>query len=259
VFKLRAKNSIKVVLHGGLGNQLFQYLLAKSLTFKHPQYKILMVDDFLSKYEVARNFELTSIVNSQDLQYCPANWFIRLRLPKVIARLFGGKESVLRVPFYGYLVDGYYQSVENYEGISDSFLANAIASMRSAVIERSILVKPLKQKVRHLRLTDFFGSTQEARAYVKKCLTEIDSDLDLVTDQEDLLLEELRNFNSRFKVNLVHTGHMKAWDLVTLMSSYRQIVTNGSTLPMWVAILAKTELITSNKKHSALWSKLVRL
>lgn len=254
-----AKNSIKVVLHGGLGNQLFQYLLAKTLTVKHPQYKILMVDEFLSKYEVARNFELTSILNNEELQYCRANWLIRLRLPKVIARLLGGRESALRVPFCGYIVDGYYQSVESYNGFTDGLIANAIASMRAAVIERNILLKPLNPKVRHLRLTDFFRSAEDARSYVKQCLAEIDSDIDFVTDQEDLLLEELKSFNSQFKVNLVPTGHMKAWDLVTLMSSYREIVTNGSTLPMWVAILAKTELITSNKNHSDLWSKLVCL
>jgi hypothetical protein len=253
------KQSITLVLHGGLGNQLFQYFLAKALKFKHPQYTIFIVDDFLSKYDVARSFELSNIVKSEDFQYSHASWIVRLRLPKVISRILGDREFALCLPCYGYIVDGYYQSVESYEGFPEYCIANTIASMRSAVIERNILLKPLNPKIRHLRLTDFFRNTEEARSYVKQCLAEINSDIDFVTDQEDLLLEELRNFKSPFKVNLVPTGHMKAWDLVTLMSSYREIVTNGSTLPMWVAILAKTELITSNKNHSNLWSKLVCL
>jgi hypothetical protein len=252
------KKSIKVVLHGGLGNQLFQYLLAKILFVKHPQYEIKMVDNFLSKYNVVRNFELSNILNSCEIHSYKADWLIRLRLPKIIGRLSSSGESVMRIPFYGYIVDGYYQSVDNYLTFSDDSIASAIASIRAAVIERDILTQPLKNKVRHLRLTDFFESVHEARAYVRKCLTEVDSDLDFVTDQEDLLLDELKHFKSHFKVNLIPTSHMHAWDLVTLMSSYKQIVTNGSTLPMWAAILAKTELITSNKNHFALWSKLVR-
>ena len=254
-----AKKSIKVVLHGGLGNQLFQYLLAKVLIVKHPQYEIKMIDDFLSKYNVVRNFELSNILNGREGQFYSADWLIRLRLPKIMGRLSRTGESIMRIPCYGYIVDGYYQSVDSYLTFSDDSIASAIESIRAAVKKRNILIQPLKNKVRHLRLTDFFKSDQDARAYVRKCLTEVDSDLDFVTDQEDLLLDELKHFKSHFKVNLIPTSHMQAWDLVTLMSSYKQIITNGSTLPMWTAILAKTELITSNKNHLALWSKLVRL
>ncbi len=253
------KKSIKVVLHGGLGNQLFQYLIAKILIVKYPKYKIIMIDDLLSKYNVARDFELSIILNRNESQSYPADWLIRLRLPKVMARLSRASEYIMRIPFYGYIIDGYYQSVHSYRNFSDESIASAIDSIRVAVNKRNILLKPLNSKVRHLRLTDFFKSTGEARSYIKQCLVEIDSDIDFITDQEDLLLEELKNFNSRFKVNLLPTAHMKAWDLVALMSSYREIVTNGSTLPMWVAILAKTELTTSNKNHSDLWSKLVNL
>jgi len=254
-----AKKSIKVVLHGGLGNQLFQYLLAKVLIVKHPQYEIKMIDDFLSKYNVVRNFELSNILNGCEGQFCSADWLIRLRLPKIIGRLSRTGESIIRIPCYGYIVDGYYQSVDSYLTFSDGSIASAIESIRAAVKKRNILTKPFKSKVRHLRLTDFFKSDQDARVYVRKCLTEVVSDLDFVTDQEDLMLDELKHFKSHFKVNLIPTSHMQAWDLVTLMSSYKQIITNGSTLPLWTAILAKTELITSNKNHLALWSKLVRL
>lgn len=254
-----ARKFIKVVLHGGLGNQLFQYLLARILIIMHPQYEIKMVGDFLSKYNVVRNFELSTILNGREIQSHRADWLIRLRLPKIMGRLSKTGESIVRIPYYGYIVDGYYQSVDSYLTFSDGSIACAIESIRAAVYEKNILTKPFKSKVRHLRLTDFFESDQEARAYVRKCLTEVDSDLDFVTDQEDLLLQELMHFKSGFEVNLIPTSYMQAWDLVTLMSSYKQIVTNGSTLPMWVAILAKIELITSNKNHFALWSKLVRL
>ena len=70
-----ARKFIKVVLHGGLGNQLFQYLLAKILIVKHPQYEIKMIDDFLSKYNVVRNFELSNILNGCEGQFCSADWF----------------------------------------------------------------------------------------------------------------------------------------------------------------------------------------
>jgi hypothetical protein len=254
-----AKKFIIVVLHGGLGNQLFQYLLAKILMVKHPQYEIKMIDDLLSKYNVVRNFELSTILNGSEVQSYRADWLIRLRLPKIMGRLSRTKESVVRIPYYGYIVDGYYQSVDSYLAFSDYSIASAIESIRAAVYEKNILTQPLKNKVRHLRLTDFFESDQEARVYIRKCLAEVDSDLDFVTDQEDLLLDELKHFKSHFEVNLIPTSHMHAWDLVTLISSYKQIVTNGSTLPMWAAILARTELTTSNKNHFALWSKLVRL
>jgi hypothetical protein len=253
------KKFIKVVLHGGLGNQLFQYLLAKILLVNHPLYEIKIIDDLLSKYNVVRNFELSTILSGREVQSYRADWLIMLRLPKIMGRLLRTGDSLVRIPYYGYIVDGYYQSVDSYLAFSDDSIASAIESIRSAVYEKNLLTHPLKNKIRHLRLTDFFESDQEARVYVRKCLAEIDSDLDFVTDQEDLLLDELKRFKSPFKVDLIPTSYMQAWDLVTLMSSYKQIFTNGSTLPMWVAILAKTELTTSNKNHSDLWSKLVNL
>ena len=187
------------------------------------------------------------------------DYLIRLRLPKIVSRFFCKKDFALHIPCYGYIVDGYYQAIDDYVYFSEECISNAITSIRRTLIENNILSNPSREKIMHLRLTDFFISSQDARAHVKKCLSEIDSDMDFVTDQDDILLEELKNFKSQFKLNLIPTVNMKAWDLFTLMSSYKKIITNGSSLPLWAAILARTELITDNKNHFALWSKLVRL
>ena len=46
-----AKKFIKLVLHGGLGNHLFQYLLAKILMVKHPLYEIITLSEKIKKYK----------------------------------------------------------------------------------------------------------------------------------------------------------------------------------------------------------------
>jgi hypothetical protein len=43
------KKFIKLVLHTGLGNNLFQYLLAKILMAKHPLYEIITFSEKIKK------------------------------------------------------------------------------------------------------------------------------------------------------------------------------------------------------------------
>lgn len=246
---------IRIVLHGGLGNQLFQYFIGCLESRRREAAGLLLVSDFLSSYETSRDVELQPLLKTSSVhqvRITHADAVIHTRLPKIVRRLTG-KEFIPFIPGYGVIVDGYFQWARSYRVYSHDHINAELNSWRQALAELLQPQAPTHQHVTHIRLGDFFKSTKQARAFASAQLQSLPGPMDLVTDQEEVLNEELVRLNLPFKVQVVPTGPMSAWELLGLLSRYGRITTNGSSLAFWAAILSNADFESSNTEHIRIW------
>lgn len=255
-----SRHPIVVVLHGGLGNQLFQYFFATLLSAAPPQARIQLVTGLLSRYQSARDFELRPLVDHLGPRVgsrARAGPLLRLRIPKLLGRLTSS-EVVVRLPWYGTLVDGYFQESRQYERFDADVVATTLADWRRTLAAEGRLAPKQRERLTHIRLADFMRTSAEAASFAADRLAAIGSPSDVVTDQEDLVGAQLRQPRLRTCCTLVPTGSMSAWELLLLFSRYRRISTNGSTLAFWAAILSDAQLETTNMEHMKIWGMLCR-
>jgi hypothetical protein len=246
---------IYVVLHGGLGNQLFQFFRALVTSNKIPDCDFFFVEVFLGQYNSHRKFELDAILDKK-ISYrknAKSNFLIRIRLPKLLAKFILPTEPVLMIPAFGFILDGYFQSISSYKDFSKDDIRSALSLFRMLAREKSLIVMPVKYEVYHVRLTDFFNGNEEARSYVSNFLLGITSNVDIVTDDETLFENELAKVRLPYQINVIPTKNFTAWDLIKLFSRYRKITSNGSSLAFWASLLSQSTLETTNKSHHKLW------
>jgi hypothetical protein len=248
-----------VVLHGGLGNQLFQYFRARTTTVKNKTAQIFLISDFLGRYSSPREIELTPLIElgaSDQPRFCESNILLKLRLSKLIKRITG-REFTLFVPGYGVIMDGYFQELRHYQKCPPSVLAAVLTEWRQILSKRLALSEPRSGRITHIRLGDFFNDDETARSFAVKQLSAICEPSDLVTDREDMLTEELAKLKLSHPVQLLPSAHMSAWDLMALMCRYETISTNGSTLAFWSAVIGGAQLHTTNREHVHIWRHLI--
>lgn len=248
-----------VVLHGGLGNQLFQHFHACNLASQRGDTEVRLITDFLGRYSSPRSIELLPLVESclaGRLRLSKADLLLRMRIPKLLKRITG-RELVVSIPGYGVIVDGYFQELRYYKNYPGDLLAAELALWRSTLTERLSLDSPGKGRITHIRLGDFFNDQEAARSFATRQLSAINGPTDLVTDQEDVLADELSRLDLAHPVRLLPSADMSAWDLVALMCRYEVISTNGSTLAFWASVLRRATLQTTNPEHMDIWQLLM--
>jgi hypothetical protein len=246
---------IYVVLHGGLGNQLFQFFRALVIANENKDYQIFFIEDFLKIYNVPRQYELDPILEEMCLfkRNVKSSFLIKIRLPKLLAKFILAAEPILKIPGYGLILDGYFQSLSSYKEVSKESIDAAISLLRKNFIQKSLIVMSDKYEVCHVRLTDFFKDKVESRKYVSNFLLSINRDVDIVTDDEILFEDELLKMRLPYQVHVIPTQDFTAWDLVKLFSRYKKITSNGSSLAFWASMLSQSTLETTNKSHHKLW------
>lgn len=247
--------SVRVVLHGGLGNQLFQYFIGH-LEARHLATPLLRLNTHaLGNYSAARKFELaplTTLPSDTPQVTVHANDLIaRLRIPKLLHRLTK-REMVLNCPIYGRLVDGYFQHRKDFQRYPPAMLHNLRSDWRHALFMKDLLCAPNRLRITHIRLGDFFRSSEEARHFARGHLVNLRGTSDLVTDQEDLVQSILEELHLLGRLRVVPSKSMDAWSLLRLFSQYGHIETNGSSLAFWAATLAGTQFTSSNPEHQAI-------
>lgn len=250
----------KVVLHGGLGNQLFQYFYASIKSGQQAPADICLITDFLERYISPRIFELHPLIESrlpESVRISTANLLLRARLPKLI-KWITGREIALLIPGYGTIVDGYFQKLADYRDCPPSVMAAVLDQWRSILKEQLALDFSCTGQITHIRVGDFFNNTETARTFVARQLSAISSPTDLVTDQEDLLADELSKVHLAHPVRLLPSADMSAWDLMALLCRYEFISTNGSTLAFWASVIRGAQLHSTNQEHAAIWRLLVQ-
>jgi len=239
---------VRVVLHGGLGNQLFQLFYATNLSMRRAGTPVHLHSELLQQYETARDFELNCLVQQDPLvSIQPIGRLCRLRLPKVASRLTK-QEREWNVPGVGLLVDGYFQARQHYERFNRSQLLAVVDTWRSR-LRMDVTAKPEGRQLVHIRLGDFFQSDHEAMQYVSQLLRQLDPDTDVMSNQEDLVSRAIEASGRSGRTRVITTRELDSWALLRRMASYPKIQTNGSTLAFWSAWLSAAALQTTDHSH----------
>ncbi len=250
-------SKLYVVLHGGLGNQLFQYFYSRLALDAFQLTSLCVVSDFLRDYDAPREIELEPLIESTQagaVFYSTPSALLRMRLPKVLNKLTG-LETPLVIPAFGVIVDGYFQKFNHYRNVSEVKIASELAIWRKALRSRLSLDQLQQGRLLHIRLGDFFHDLDLARTFTAERLAAIRSPTDVITDQEELVIGVLRDLQVSAPVRVVSTSNMPAWDLMQLMCRYESISTNGSTLAYWASVLCRAELLSTNPEHMKIWRR----
>lgn len=246
---------VRVILHGGLGNQLFQYFIG--LLEKRQRGAILLRLDThaLAHYSTARDFELVPLVplpsDAPKVVVDSNRQLARLRLPKILQNVFK-REFIVTLPFCETLVDGYFQHMLDFERYPKQLLDDQLSEWRNVLSTKNLLQAAEHDRVTHIRLGDFFSSGQSARRFARDHLSRLQGVSDLLTDQEDLVQSIIEELGVATRLRLVRSGEMNAWALFRHFSRYRHVETNGSSLAFWAATLAGADFTSSNPEHEAI-------
>ncbi len=249
---------IHVVLHGGLGNQLFQLFKACLLADERPRRRIHLHVDRLSGYSTARGFELQHFVerDAPDAPVVtPIDVLCRLRVPKLIDRITG-HQPIIRSPNGASIVDGYFQSVAQYRHHEPRLMQARLLEWRNWLRAIELITVPQRSQLVHIRLGDFHASRQHAREFAIKRLAMAEAGADVISDDESLIEEAIALLKRRHGLRILPTANMDAWSVLKFMSGYESINTNGSTLAFWAAILAGATLQSTEDGHMAVFSLL---
>ena len=252
---LIAAKPVRVTLHGGLGNQLFQLIRGIAETRRLGSSELRLYPDLLSRYARQQVIEVSNLLELHRpirVLLCPIDRLASLRLPKIAARL-SRKERAIRIPGYGTLLDGYFQTLEQYQDLDCGQLRSTLDRWRQFLVAEGILGSQNLPAVTHIRLGDFFRDKSTAWQFARYQLRRIARETALVTDDEETVGDLLRRWQLPFSVSLRSTRGLSAWKLLSILSQYKMIQTNGSTLAFWAAVLSRAHFESSNLEHVALW------
>lgn len=226
---------MRIVLrtHGGLGNQLFQFLYVRLLA-RELNAVIVEVHDTRYQHKFPR---------TRDLPAYPAPRFVErllsaLRLPKLRARLLRMGEDPVRV-FSTIYVDGYHQSVTSFERFPTKLIEEELARLR-----RELQIPPAHdhRTLIHLRLGDFFKTRDAAVQHAIGRLRACDQESAIVTNDEALLRDpSVAVVLSEKRCQVLKSRSLSAEEVLRVMSSFKRIDANESTLVFWASVLGGSE------------------
>jgi hypothetical protein len=249
---------LRVVLHGGLGNQLFQYFKARVVSANGEPRRIALYRDLLARYTTARDFELETLLHAEALPFVTVRQIdrlSRLRIPKLLYRLTR-REWIPALPGFGAVLDGYFQFDRSFAVHDDRAMQQVLEAWRAALGGAGRLPKQARERLMHIRLGDFFESPAATRAYAAQRIAAVPDDCDVVTDQEALLDHVIQAEGRRGSLRVIGSSSWDAWNLLGWMAGYRSVTTNGSTLAFWAAALGGATLISTNQAHERLFARL---
>jgi hypothetical protein len=235
-------------LHGGLGNQLFQAFYV-SLCLKEKSQKVIFLTGSLGQYNVKRELEINNLILKtfeNSLIKKDHLFLTKIRIPKILCKLNILKSGIIH--FWGItLIDDYCADLNLYSNVPKFILFNSLNKFRQYFfsVQDSSRVNNI-DTIYHLRLTDYFKSTQLEVLEIKYFLNNFYSGnkIFLITDNENLLSKCLTDFNVNYEI--VSTLNFSSLELFCLFSTYLNIFTNKSTLSLWSSIIYDRTLISSN-------------
>ena len=228
---------IVIRTHGGLGNQIFQVFFAM---VRHQGTIILYHDDRYS-----HGFQLASCFQS----YFPegVNFFESLMCRSRIVKLVEKFSSAVPEVRLGdrFFLDGYFQKFDFYSQVSGHRLSAGLHQLRDIF---GITGEPDRNMLSHIRLADFFKTDGERSEAAKKRLFSLDDNTDFISTNDQLIMNDKACQKIIAAKNLVHieTAGFSSEDTIRLMSNYRVIESNNSTLAFWAAVLSNSELIVDD-------------
>ena len=251
---------IHVVLHGGLGNQLFQYLRVRAMIISGESWRpVRLYADLLGRYNSARSLDLKQLLDAEQfagVDVVLIDAVSRLRLPKLLAKLTR-KEWVWELPFHGAIVDGYFQHPSALCDLPSQALHDLVGGWRDGLVKQGLLPQAQdREAIAHMRLGDFFPRPGQALAYAAQRLEKVPNGTDILTDQEAVVAKAIAEAGRTSHLQVVPSSTLEAWQLLKLMARYKRVATNGSTLAFWSAALGGSDLLTSNALHQQMFPRL---
>ena len=239
--------------HGGLGNQIFQIFYAILLRNRDSRARLVAIHDSSYKHKFKLDKKL-KMAYSSELGRVPI-FISKLRLPKIISRLFRREIRFLKLLNYRFL-DGYFQDVRNYSNFDDAEISAAINE----------LIKHLVPKVKksdrsailyHFRLLDFFKSESEELEYIKTQFAGLPAKSSIVTNNDKLFRSpEIQKHLNQKNIKHIESDGLSAIAVLSLMMKYGVINSNNSTLAFWAAIFNGCELNVEDEGLKCLYTVL---
>jgi hypothetical protein len=235
-------SKVKVVLKGGLGNQLFQLAFAYALCEKYGIHALELYTGNLARYKTKRQFELSPWVNGQT--FVSRKSGLNKFLTQFIDRFFCGVLFARRTVWItGYFQD--YVSISRYVGLSD--YKSAIIKLRNGIkIDSTLQTSFNGLTVLHLRGTDF-APIDEIISHAEELihLNRLNS-LPLFLVSDDKLL--VKKITPRLKIiGADYLFGYSSFQMLQVFITADVLITNGSTLSWWSAILGQKEIYTNRK------------
>ncbi|TPE63652.1 hypothetical protein FJQ54_01975 [Sandaracinobacter neustonicus] len=241
---MRNEEEILVILHGGLGNQMFQQFMGELLG-NQMNAQVFLVSGVLHRYSASHVFELDPLLGGKLHHRNGALAGVaRLRIPKFLAKA-GFGERALHLGRTT-ILDGYFQSTTSYQAFPER---DRVALLEEWAERLNLSVDPvLDGAVEHIRLRDFFKTREAAEAHARMRV-QMAGPGRFMTDDDSLLIPLLAE--ARRADDLVQTDGWSAWDALRYMSRFSSVRTNGSTLALWAALLRRRELHSSLAEQMA--------
>lgn len=242
----RAGRRVVVRTHGGLGNQIFQLLYARLLAGRREP---AVVHD--THYPHAFGLSTAFAGHARP---GPLAWLVsRTRLPKVLERTGLSARGTIRLGGVIF-ADAYFQGTHFYAPFDRRAIDREIDRLR-----RELQIDPdmiAGDELHHIRLGDFFDDEQSQRDYLTGRLRELPVGAFIITNREDLVGEAIGQpaLVDR-RLSIVPSSMASAEETLRLMSGYRTIVSNDSTLAFWAARLTGRRLVTPSPLLNALFDQ----
>ena len=245
--------TVIVRTHGGLGNQIFQIFFAR-LYAQALETDYVELHDNNYKHKFARSSEIRPTFTTATKRQ---KFISDLRIPKLLLRSHLYKTEKTTI-FGDTFLDGYFQQASDYLPFSDAHINAQIEVLRKELhIEHDNLNSCT---LYHLRLGDFFLNNKEAKAHTLERLEELEPGSVIISNQEEIFRENTIQDKLRDKDCILHsTAGYTSEDTIRLMSKYRKIVTNNSTLAFWASILGDCQTEFSDPKLATIHSLLSKI
>jgi len=243
--------TIRTILHGGLGNQLFQLFYAELLAKSLDDRRLTLVTTCLGSYAVGRDMELEPLLSNDEIAIAVTQQITvleRLRLPKLVRRV-AGREVVLRLGGGHMLVDGYFQAPQAYARFGGVAVTERLAQWRLLLSQQERIVGPFREHLTHIRLTDFVTAGQDPEVLAAPIVERVPDNGYMITDDERTIGALIARRPEAGRPTLISTVGMSSWAVLQTMSEFREIDTNGSSLACWAASLTGARLSSTNPQH----------
>jgi hypothetical protein len=243
------KKNIKVLIHGGLGNQLFMYTAGKSLHKRKPKYNLeyQLNVDLWSKKSVHINFfiEIKNFINNHKV-----NLFEKLKtkiFDKVSPLIIKDQYSTLdidSIPSQNYyILDGYFQNYKWYKDSINEVLDEIIINNKKKIFDKY----PENELTIVFRRSDYTKLGWELSLdYYFKSIGKLNKD----KDKKITIASEDENFSEIFSKFLVFNGYKIA-------KKYEDLSNNPNSVKDFCAIIKSKNLIMSNSSF-CWWGAMIR-
>jgi hypothetical protein len=237
--------------HGGLGNQLFQvfYAFCYCRTFEIGKLKIIHDSNYSHGFELAPIFKRhTGGVRVIE------RLISRVRLPKILHSSKVLETESIRIGGCLYL-DGYFQDEKAYCIFSQDVMAS---SLRALIVDSCIDLGSALSKgnLYHVRLGDFYANEDLEFDAAVGLVKSFRGTGDIITNNQTVLQKALDSaeFSSQI-YNVIDTANFDAFDVLQLMTNYKKVYSNNSTLAFWASVISGGVLLTTDDNLNAMRSK----